>query len=772
VLGYLVIFIIDVDVTRVQVDGLNGSDRGISENDVLSIVSFDNDRPDLVLGPHLEGERLTVRCYLPLAVSAWIKDGKGRVSPLSKIHDRGFYVAELGQEVSELGYTVSFRDRAGYIHEFEDPYSFEPSITQFELYLWGKGELERSFDTFGAHLESCGGVKGVRFAVWAPNARAVSVIGNFNHWEIGAHPMIRREGGVWELFVPRISEEEVYKFAVKFGEGEIKQKADPFAFRCEMRPHTGSVVCDLSHYAWGDQEWLSSRAKREHNDEPISIYEVHLGSWMGEKAASHVLPRYPELAKALASYVKNMGFTHVELLPIMEHPLDSSWGYEVTGYYSPTARFGSPFEFMEFVDTLHREGVGVILDWVPGHFPKDDWGLGLFDGTHLYESEDELRREHPDWDTYIFDYAKNQVRNYLVSNALFWFEKYHVDGLRVDAVASMLYLDYSRPPGRWRPNKYGGRENLEAVEFIQNLNRVVHSRFPGAIIVAEESTAWPNVTKPVHAGGLGFDFKWNMGWMHDTLDYFSTDPVYRKYEHGKLTFSLWYAFSESFVLPLSHDEVVHGKHSMLEKMPGDEWRKFANLRLCYAYMFGHPGKKLLFMGNEFAQRGEWDEHLGLKWDALNNQANSGVQRLIRDLNHLYTSRVELHESESNPSCFQWVDFRDVEQSVISFLRWSKNHESFLLFVYNMTPIPRTDYRVGVPRLGFYREVLNTDAKEYGGSGVGNMGGVNAEECAFHGFSYSIKITLPPLGALVFENKTQPAKESTEAIKESHPNSKQ
>ena len=748
----LVIFITDTGVTHALVGGLNSLDKDCSEDDVLSITTFDSDRPDLVLGPHIDGEIISVRCYLPLAVGAWIKYGENNVSPLSKIHGSGFYVASLGRDALESGYTVCFKDEAGFIHESEDPYSFKPSITSFELYLWGKGELERSFDTFGAHPETRNGVSGVRFAVWAPNARAVSVIGNFNHWWVGAHPMIRREGGVWELFIPRVSEDEVYKYAVKFRDGTVRQKADPYAFQCETRPHTASVVRDLTRYDWGDQEWVSARAKREQNDEPISVYEAHLGSWMKKSAASQVFPKYTELAKALAHYVKHMGFTHVELLPIMEHPLDSSWGYEVTGYYAPTSRFGSPLEFMEFVDTMHREGVGVIHDWVPGHFPKDDWGLGLFDGTHLYEPEDELRREHPDWDTYTFDYSKNQVRNYLISNALFWLEKYHVDGLRVDAVASMLYLDYSRPPGKWRPNKYGGRENLEAIEFIQQLNRVVHNRFPGVIIVAEESTAWPNVTKPVHTGGLGFDFKWNMGWMHDTLDYFSTDPIYRKYEHGKLTFSIWYAFSESYVLPFSHDEVVHGKRSMLDKMPGDEWQKYANLRLCYAYMFGHPGKKLLFMGNEFAQKREWSEQLGLEWDEPNSTLNSGVRLLVQDLNHLYASRRELHESENIPSCFQWVDFRDAEQSVISFLRWSKTHESFLLFVYNMTPVPRTDYRVGAPRPGFYREILNTDAKEYGGSGLGNLGGVQAEEYAFHGYPYSIRITLPPLGALIFENR--------------------
>ncbi|MEM3710922.1 MAG: 1,4-alpha-glucan branching protein GlgB [Thermoprotei archaeon] len=720
----------------------------LSQEQVSSVVNFNCDRPEKVLGLHVLGDKFSFRAYLPLAESAWIRGGKDVVLPLKKIHAGGFYVAEGEKSDFPPSYTVCFKDSSGYIHECEDPYSFGTEITDFELYLWGKGELEDSFDTFGAHLEERAGVKGVRFALWAPNARAVCVIGNFNHWVIGSHPMARRQGGVWELFVPRIREDEVYKFAVKCADGVVRQKADPYAFRSELRPHTASVVCGLTGYEWGDHEWMELRKRWDMFSQPISIYEVHLGSWLEKRGDDY--PSYVKLSEYLSDYVKHLGFTHVELLPVMEHPLDASWGYEVSGYYSPTSRYGSPKDFMTFVDTLHRKGVGVILDWVPGHFPKDDWSLGNFDGTHLYEPEDELRREHPDWNTYVFDYSKNQVKNYLISNAIFWLEKYHVDGLRVDAVASMLYLDYSRPHGKWRPNKFGGKENLEAIEFIQTLNKIVHRRFPGAMVIAEESTAWPNVTKPVYAGGLGFDFKWNMGWMHDTLAYFSTDPLYRKYEHGRLTFSLWYAFSENYVLPFSHDEVVHGKRSLLEKMPGDDWQKFANLRLCYAYMFGHPGKKLLFMGSEFAQRREWSEKLGLDWYLLDDPRHRGVQILLRDLNSLYVSRKELYEREVDSSCFEWVDFRDVEQSVISFLRWSKNRESFILFVLNMTPIPRYYYRVGVPKRGFYKELLNTDAREYGGSGVGNYGGVNSEDIPFHGRPYSLSLTLPPLGALILE----------------------
>ncbi len=722
---------------------------GLDQSQVTRVVRFECDRPQEVLGPHRVGDQVCIRAYLPLASSAWVEAKGGDTLVMERIHDAGLYAVKVSPEDVDGGYTLCFKDQSGYIHRSEDPYAYAAQITPFELYLWGRGELEQSYNTFGSHLETRGGVGGVRFSVWAPNAQAVSVVGNFNHWCVGAHPMIRRDAGVWELFVPRIGEDEVYKYAVKWWDGSVKQKADPYAFRSELRPHTGSVVCDLSGYMWGDAEWLESRSRHQHVDEAISIYEVHLDSWLPKGSPNHRAD-YKVVASKLAEYVKKLGFTHVELLPIMEHPLDSSWGYEVTGYYAPTSRLGSPKDFMAFVDTLHREGVGVILDWVPGHFPKDDWGLGIFDGTHLYEPDDQLMREHPDWNTYVFDYSKPQVRNFLVSNALFWFDKYHVDGLRVDAVASMLYLDYSRPPGKWRPNRYGGKENLEAIEFIQKLNIIVHRRFPGALIIAEESTAWPNVTKPVYAGGLGFDFKWNMGWMHDTLQYFSTDPIFRKHEHGKLTFSLWYAFSENYVLPFSHDEVVHGKRSMLDKMPGDDWRRFANLRLCYAYMFGHPGKKLMFMGCEFAQRAEWDEKSGLDWGVLSLPQHSGVQRLVADLNTLYKTRSELHDAENNPQCFEWVDFRDVDQSVISFLRWSKNRSSFLLLVYNMTPVPRHNYVIGVPRHGHYRELINTDAKEYGGSGVGNHGGVESQVKPFHGRPYSISITLPPLGALIFE----------------------
>jgi 1,4-alpha-glucan branching enzyme len=732
----------------------------VKQEEILRVTRFEESDPRLVLGPHTSNKATAIRAFLPLAERAWVQHPAGFWTvEMNKLTSDGFYEALFEESFDgkrlEEGYLIGYEDSSGFKLLTEDPYCFEPTISDYELYLFGKGELQRSYDTLGAHLKVRNGVPGVAFAVWAPNARAVSVVGNFNHWTVGAHPMINRgASGVWELFVPRLKEEEVYKYAVKFrSDGSVKQRTDPYAFKTELRPHTASVVTNLNAYEWGDTDWMAQRRTNSVVESPISIYELHLGSWKRKQDEKEPFFGYKEIAEELIPYVKQMGYTHVELLPVMEHPFDGSWGYQVINYYAPTARYGAPQDLMFFIDQCHRSGLGVILDWVPAHFPKDDYGLSFYDGSHLYEPDDPLLREHPDWGTLVFNYGRNEVRNFLVSNALFWLEKYHVDGLRIDAVSSMLYLDYSRRPGQWRPNKYGGRENLEAISFLQQLNSVVHQRFPGAVVIAEESTAWGGVSRPVYSGGLGFDFKWNMGWMHDTLEYFSTDPLYRKFVHAKLTFSLWYAFSENFILPLSHDEVVHGKGSMLSKMPGDEWQKFANLRLCYAYMFGHPGKKLMFMGDELGEPREWSESRSLDWELLKSELHKGVNLLVRDLNTLYRTHSALHTADASPAGFEWIDFGDALQSVISFLRYSKDRKDFLVFVCNMTPLPRHSYRIGVPIKGYYKEVLNTDASEYGGSGVGNFGGVHSEDLPFHGRPYSVSITLPPLGALVFQFST-------------------
>ncbi|HVB12221.1 MAG TPA: 1,4-alpha-glucan branching protein GlgB, partial [Nitrososphaerales archaeon] len=646
-------------------------------------------------------------------------------------------------------YVLCFQDETGYVEKREDPYSFRQILTDYDLYLFGEGTHKQIYQALGAHMKNVNGVNGVLFAVWAPNARSVALIGDFNHWQVGENPMmVRGSSGVWELFVPRLKESEVYKFAIKTNTGKILLKTDPYAFRTEIRPRTAAIVANLDRHDWHDDDWISKRNATNPLDLPISIYELHLGSWKLKPDGSYL--SYKEIADELVPYLQKMGFSHVELLPVMEHPLDDSWGYQVVNYYAPTSRFGSPEEFMYFVDMCHRAGIGVILDWVPAHFPKDDYGLALFDGTHLYNHVDPKMGEHPDWGTLIFNYGRNEVKSFLISNAVFWFDRYHVDGLRLDAVASMLYLDYSRKSGEWIPNKYGGRENLEALEFLKETNEAVHSSYKNSITIAEESTAWPKVTHSVTEGGIGFDLKWNMGWMHDTLDYFSTDPIFRKHQQGGLTFSLLYAFSEKFVLVLSHDEVVHGKRSLWNKMPGDSWRKFANLRLCLGYMYTHPGKKLLFMGSEFAQENEWNFRTGLDWNQTKNDANSKFQRFVHDINELYRTKKALYELDFSYEGFEWVDFKDEDQSIISFIRKPRDNRDFIVTVCNMTPVPRSNYRVGVPEEGFYKEILNSDAADYGGSGIGNLGGVTSEQVPWHGRPFSLKLSLPPLGLVLFE----------------------
>ena len=627
-------------------------------------------------------------------------------------------------------------------------------LSEFDRYLLAEGTFHRAYQKLGAHITERDGQRGVQFAVWAPNAKMTSVIGEFNDWNPLANRMEPSPAGVWETFIPRMGPGEIYKYHLESNYGGYSvDKADPYGFAAEIRPHTASRVWELESYAWRDGSWMAARGKSNALDAPISIYEVHLGSWRRVPEEQSRWLSYRELAPLLAEYVHNAGFTHVELLPVMEHPFDGSWGYETTGYFAPTSRFGTPSDFMYFVDYLHQQGIGVILDWVPAHFPKDEAGLGYFDGTHLYEHSDPRQGEHPDWNTFVFNYGRNEVRSFLISNALFWFDKYHVDGLRVDAVASMLYLDYGRREGEWMPNRYGGRENIDAIEFLRSVNEHVYAAFPDVMMIAEESTAWPQVSRPVYVGGLGFGFKWNMGWMHDMLSYMSQDPVFRSYHHNKITFSLLYAFTENFVLPYSHDEVVYGKGSMLRKLPGDDWQKFANLRLLYGFMFGHPGKKLLFMGSEFGQWSEWNHETSLDWHLLDTPLHRALQRWVRDLNTFYRGQRALHELDFDSGGFAWVDCTDFQRSVISFLRRGRNPADQLLLVCNFTPAVRQNYRVGVPRSGLWKELLNSDALLYGGSGQGNFGGVEAVPLPVHGQPFSLSMTLPPLGMLVYQHES-------------------
>ena len=623
-------------------------------------------------------------------------------------------------------------------------------LTDNDLYLFNEGSHYRIYDKLGAHMLTAGGETGTCFGVWAPNARSVSVIGSFNQWHPKTHPLHSRgNSGIWEGFVPGASKGALYKFHIEsHHHGHRVDKTDPIGLLQEKPPRTASVVWDLD-YSWGDRDWMVQRGPRNSIKAPISIYEVHIGSWM-RVAEEHNRPlSYREMAPKLAEYVHHMGFTHVEFLPVMEHPFYGSWGYQTTGYFAPTSRFGTPQDFMFLVDHLHQHGIGVILDWVPSHFPSDGHGLAYFDGTHLFEHSDSRQGFHPDWKTHIFNYGRAEVRSFLMSSAMFWLDKYHADGLRVDAVASTLYLDYSRKEGEWIPNKYGGRENLEAIDFLRRFNEEAYKEHPDIQTIAEESTAWPMVSRPVYVGGLGFGMKWDMGWMHDTLKYFSNDPIHRQYQHNLLTFRMLYGFTENFVLPLSHDEVVHGKGSLLNKMPGDEWQKFANLRLLFAYMYAQPGKKLLFMGDEFGQGSEWSHDRSLDWWVLQYPVHQGLQKWVRDLNHLIRTEKALHELDSEPAGFEWVDCNDAPMSVISLLRKGKSPRDTVLVACNFTPVPREKYRVGVPSGGYWKELLNSDGGEYAGSGLGNGGGVTAENVKQHGRPFSLELTLPPLAAVFF-----------------------
>ncbi|CAD7772207.1 MAG: 1,4-alpha-glucan branching enzyme GlgB [Candidatus Methanoperedenaceae archaeon GB50] len=627
-------------------------------------------------------------------------------------------------------------------------------FTDYDIYLFKQGNHFRLYEKLGAHLMTVNNIQGAFFGVWAPNAANVSVIGDFNGWNTETHPLRMREdgSGIWEGFIPHIKQGTLYKYHIvsKYNHYEV-DKGDPYAFYWEVSPKTASIVWDLS-YEWKDSAWMTNRYKSNNLQSPFSIYEVHLGSWRRVPEENNRFLTYREMADYLVKYVKDMGFTHVEFMPLMEHPFYGSWGYQTLGYFAPSSRYGTPQDFMYLIDCLHQHGIGVILDWVPSHFPNDEYGLAYFDGTYLYEHAEPKKRFHPEWNSYIFNHGRYEVRAFLISSALFWLEKYHIDGLRVDAVASMLYLDYGRKEGEWVPNEYGGRENLDAICFLQKFNEIVYKNHPDIQTIAEESTAWPMVTRPTYVGGLGFGMKWNMGWMHDTLEYFSKEPIYRKYHHNQLTFSIWYAFSENFLLPLSHDEVVHGKGSLLSKMAGDDWQKFANLRLLFGYMYTHPGKKLLFMGGEFGQWQEWYHEESLHWHLLEYPHHQGIQKWIRDLNHFYRNEPALYELDFQPEGFEWIDFSNWEESIIIFVRRDKSTKDIILVVCNFTPVPRYNYRVGVPEGGFWKEALNSDAQVYGGSGHGNLGGAEAAPIPWHGKNYSLSLTLPPLGVLIFKKE--------------------
>ena len=718
-------------------------------NDLERLQQGRHHDPFDYLGRHPHGDGWVIRAFMPTAQAVELV-GAG---PMTRVEGSDLFVIRLSEEENAAlprHYRLRWQEADGHWHETVSPYSFDPQLSEWDLHLFNEGRHHHAWRFLGAHMKTIDGVEGCLFAVWAPAVQRVSVVGDFNAWHGLRHPMRNRgHSGVWELFIPGLRPGDAYKFEILGRQDQLLVKADPYARRMAMRPDTTSIIEGQSRHAWGDADWLRRRERWDWQREPVAIYEVHAGSWKRHPDGSFY--SYTELADSLLPEVRALGYTHIELLPLMEHPLDESWGYQVSGYYAPTARHGTPDQLRAFIDRAHQLGLGVILDWVPAHFPRDEFALARFTGEPLYEHADPRRGEHRDWGTLIFDYGRNEVRNFLVANALYWIEEFHVDGLRVDAVASMLYLDYSRQDGDWVPNQYGGRENLEAIAFLRELNEVVHARFPGAVTIAEESTAWPMVSRPTYMGGLGFSMKWNMGWMHDTLSYFQTDPIFRKYHHNQLTFSQLYLWTENFVLPFSHDEVVHLKKSMLDKMPGDPWQKFANLRLLYCYQYAHPGKKLLFMGSEFGQWREWDALGELDWALLEKPEHQGVRKVVSDLNHLYVHEAALHQTDFDAEGFQWIDCHDSEQSVLSFIRRAADDpQDFLVCIFNFTPVPRLGYRIGVPPARAYREVLNTDSVWYGGSNVGNAGRLALEETPWMGFEHSLALTLPPLAGLILK----------------------
>ena len=721
-------------------------------DEIDRIVAAEHPDPFAVLGLHEASGQMVVRALVPGAEHLdVIAPGSGIVlAALPRLSPEGLFAGVVPQK-GRFAYRLRAR-RGDQSWVLEDPYRFPPVLGEFDEHLLAESKHLDAFEKLGAHVMELEGTPGTHFAVWAPNASRVSVVGDWNGWD-GRRHLMRRRGasGIWELFMPGVADGARYKYEIKGPGGELLPlKADPFGFGAELRPQTASVVRDLRGFDWHDQEWMASRAGKHARTQPISIYEVHLGSWRRKAEEANGYLSYGDIAAQLIPYVKEMGFTHIELLPVSEHPLDGSWGYQPIGLFAPTSRHGSPADFKAFVEACHMAGLGVILDWVPGHFPADAHGLGRFDGTNLYEHADPRQGFHQDWNTLIFNYGRREVANYLLSNALFWLKRYHVDGLRVDAVASMLYLDYSRKPGEWVPNRYGGNENLEAIDFLRRMNELAYGTSEGITTVAEESTAWPGVSQPTYAGGLGFGYKWNMGWMNDTLRYMALDPVHRRFHHHQMTFGIHYGFSENFILPLSHDEVVHGKGTLLGRMPGDDWQKFANLRAYFTFMWTHPGKKLLFMGGEFAQHREWNHDIGLDWHLLGEDRHRGVQSLVRDLNRLYRTLPALHELDCEPGGFEWLEANEAEQSVLAYLRRGGTAAAPVVVVCNFTPVPRVGYRVGLPMAGRWLERLNSDADLYGGSGIGNLGAVESEPVAWHDQPCSMVITLPPLSGLIFE----------------------
>ncbi len=731
--------------TQLSLQGISGLVEGTLEN------------PAQLLGPHpvTYGDRqaLSVRAFLPQSDQVWLVDNEHQaVRPMRRVHPSGFYevICPISTTKS-ANYRLRVCSKNGEITEMHDPYAVEPLLTEFDLYLFGQGRNWKLYDKMGAHERQVDEVAGVNFAVWAPNAESVQLIGDFNHWSGEQHPMRKHiPAGVWELFVPNLKAGEKYKYRIKMRGGHTVDKTDPYGFYAELPPRTASIVTPLDRYTWNDQAWLDRRAGTDPLREAVNIYELHLGSWRRDPKGHHGWMNYRRIAHELVAYCQEMGFTHVELMPVSEHPFTGSWGYQTVGYFGVTSRYGSAEDFMYFVDHCHQHGIGVILDWVPAHFPKDAHGLREFDGSALYEHADPRQGEHPDWGTMIFNYGRNEVRNFLTSNALFWMDKYHIDGLRVDAVASMLYLDYSRNDGEWIPNAYGGRENLEAIHMLREFNEQAHGQYPGILTLAEESTAWPGVSQPTDVGGLGFSIKWNMGWMNDTLRYMRHEPIHRRYHHDELTFSLIYAFTENFALPLSHDEVVHGKGSLISQMSGDLWQKFANLRLLYSYMWTHPGKKLLFMGSEFAQWHEWDYDSEIQWDLLGWDTHNGIKRMLADLNHMVIREPALHQVDFRAEGFEWIDCMNRDDSIIAFLRKGEDPKDFVLVASNFTPVVREGYRIGVPQAGYYSEIFNSDSSYYAGGNVGNASGVTATSLPHHGRPASLQLNLPPLATVVLK----------------------
>ncbi|WP_017296105.1 1,4-alpha-glucan branching enzyme [Geminocystis herdmanii] len=746
----------------------------ITFEQVNQIVHNLHHDPFEILGCHLLSEKenkkqWVIRAYLPKATSASvvIPDSRQEYEMRSNHHPNFFECEIEAKELNSYQLRIKEGDHEKVIY---DPYQFkEVQLTDFDIHLFGEGNHHRIYEKLGAHVIEQNGVKGVYFAVWAPNARNVSVLGDFNSWDGREHQMRKRQNMIWEIFIPALDYGTHYKYEIKNWEGHIYEKSDPFGFYQEVRPKTASIVADLDSYQWHDEEWLEKRRNTDPLTQPVSVYEMHLGSWLHTSIeqplkqygkTAEIVPvselkstarflNYYEFAEKLIPYIKELGYTHIELLPVAEHPFDGSWGYQVTGYYAATSRYGSPEDLMYFIDKCHQEGIGVIVDWVPGHFPKDGHGLAFFDGTHLYEHGDPRKGEHKGWGTLVFDYGRNEVRNFLVANALFWFDKYHIDGIRVDAVASMLYLDYDREDGEWVTNQYGGRENIEAVEFLRQVNGTIFNYFPGILSIAEESTSWAMVSRPPYMGGLGFNMKWNMGWMHDMLDYFSMDPWFRQFHQNSITFSMWYHHSENYMLALSHDEIVHGKSNMIGKMPGDEWQKFANLRSVFGYMFAHPGKKTMFMSMEFGQWSEWNVWTDLEWHLLEYEKHQQLKKFFADINTLYKNEPALYELDFEEEGFQWIDCSDNRHSVVAFLRRAKNGE-FIVIVCNFTPQPHSHYRIGVPQEGFYTEIFNSDSRDYGGSNMGNLGGKWTEKWYFHNYPDSLDLCLPPLGVLMLK----------------------